>query len=333
MIHQGVLRGPVAYVPIRAEQEAQHQLVEPLALAVIGAAGDQRQLPGGEADHPIEVLPAGHYARLRAIVIEAIQLLLKRLHRADVLQGHGTCLSDAPTQALRPLLHQLLVGILAALTEDHPFATLRPEAAHQLLNAIHARSVHIRGDQDPHLIPEIELIHPVQEVGVAVRPARQAHHALEADGQHRQRIDLPLGDDHLQLAQAAVEVVGDQLRPLHHQEVLLPAAVFAIDQYTLLKVVEPHAVLFPARLRHKDQHLNHLHRPQHIEAQPTLLAEVVAHLLAELIGIARLRRRLGTGVGRRAAGQLLRLRLPLQILPRIHAPVRPAVVAVTAPIV
>ena len=203
---------------------------------------------------------------MRAILVERIQLLLKRFHRTDVLQGYRLRLGDALAQALLPVFHQLLIGVLAALTETHPLATFRSEAAHQLLGALHARRVHIGGDQDPLLVPEVKLIHPVQEVGVAIRPTRQAHHALEADGQQGQHVKLSFGNDHHPLAQAAIEVVGDQLCPLLHLEVLPPTAILAVDQHSLLEVIEHHAILLLARLWHETLLLRHLQLPQHIEA-------------------------------------------------------------------
>ena len=72
---------------------------------------------------------------------------------------------------------------------------------------------------------------------------------LASGGDDGCRVELAFGDDALRGAQDAVHVVGDELGPLHHHEVLQGAAVFGVDERPVLEVVEADAVLLLAALR------------------------------------------------------------------------------------
>ena len=235
--------------PLVAQAEAQHQLVGEFGLAVAGASGHHQQAAGLEGAVFVEVVPAGVGTPLQAVLVEGAQVVAAVFGGEDAFQGHFFGLLDADAEAFGAVFHQMLVGILATLAEVHDAAAFHSDAAREFLPERLPCRVLVYGDVDGLLVFEVRLHEAVQPREVALGAGGHGDDVLASGGDDGCRVELAFGDDALRGAEDAVHVVGDELGPLHHHEVLQGAAVLGVDERPVLEVVEADAVLLLAALR------------------------------------------------------------------------------------
>ena len=241
-----VLWREVGDAPLVTLAEAEHQLVDPLALAFARATGDHHEATGFEGDLLVEVGPTGIGSVLHAVDEERVQLI------GGVGSGEGTVhrhlLGSFHTTAhgVGPMAHQLLVGILAPVAPVHHTAALGTQAATELglQTTAHGIGIHAEGDGD--LVVEValhEAVHP-REVGIAAVGHADGGGIAALD--QGQGIDLSLADAAGGLTQQGVDIVGDQLRAGSEGELLVERAELLVDELALLPVVERNGELLLA---------------------------------------------------------------------------------------
>ena len=168
------------------------------------------------------------------------------------------------------------------LAEVHDAAAFHSDAAREFLPERLPCRVLVYGDVDGLLVFEVRLHEAVQPREVALGAGGHGDDVLASGGDDGCRVELAFGDDALRGAQDAVHVVGDELGPLHHHEVLRGAAVLGVDERPVLEVVEADAVLLLAALREAHRLFGDAQGAQQLLRQAAHGGPVAFQVLGEL---------------------------------------------------
>ena len=90
----------------------------------------------------------------------------------------------------------------------------------------------------------MRLHKPVHPCEVALRTGRYGDDVFPSGSHEGAGIKFTFGDDALRSVGNGVDIVGNEFGAGHHFEVFQCAAVFGVDEYTVLEVIEAEAILY-----------------------------------------------------------------------------------------